>query len=47
MIGVWGYYDTMAVWQGYGTGAINTQMASMGPIPAFWLASRMERSYAI
>ena len=37
VIGVWGYYDNMAVWQGYRNGAINTQMASMGPIPAFWL----------
>jgi len=37
VIGIWGYFDNMAVWQGFRTGAINVQMASMGPIPAFWL----------
>ena len=37
VIGIWGYYDNMAVWQGYRNGAINVQVASMGPIPAFWL----------
>ncbi len=37
VIGIWGYYDNMSVWQGYRDGAINVQTASMGPIPAFWL----------
>jgi hypothetical protein len=37
IIGIWGYYDNMAVWQGYRDGAINLQTASMGPIPALWL----------
>jgi hypothetical protein len=37
VIGIWGYYDNMGVWQGFRTGSIDRQMASMGPIPAFWL----------
>jgi hypothetical protein len=37
VIGIWGYYDNMAVWQGYRQGGIDRQLASMGPIPAFWL----------
>jgi hypothetical protein len=37
VIGIWGYYDNMAVWQGFRDGAIGTQMASTGPIPAFWM----------
>lgn len=37
VIGIWGYFDNMAVWQGFRTGAINVQSASMGPVPAFWL----------
>jgi hypothetical protein len=37
VIGIWGYYDNMAVWQGYRTGSIDRQMASLGPIPAFWV----------
>jgi hypothetical protein len=37
LIGIWGYYDNMAVWQGFRDGSIGQQMASMGPIPAFWL----------
>ena len=37
LIGIWGYYDNMAVWQGFRDGSIGQQMASMGPVPAFWL----------
>jgi len=37
LIGIWGYYDNMAVWQGFREGGIAQQAASTATIPAFWL----------
>jgi hypothetical protein len=47
LIGIWGYYDNMAVWQGFRDGSIGQQMASMGPGPSSGLDSRTERSCGI